>query len=215
MTAFFRKHTLILKNGPEDTYIGDDVAEGNALGPLEDIHIDDDVGKGNTLGPENERGPGSPVAPRTPGNKIRPRSRYFGSASKARYNKATSITVKGTRKDAIGIPRHEAARSVIGQQAIVRSVTERAAGRGRTVPISNIFARFLQATPGRVAAQSVEVAPVRPTGSSAPKTSYQAAVQDVQNLQSEPPSPIRETVPSVVTSFGREAARSVFVANPN
>ncbi|KAL2192738.1 hypothetical protein P885DRAFT_72773 [Corynascus similis CBS 632.67] len=179
------------------------------------MYMDDDVGEGNTLGPENERGPGAPVVPRAPGNKIRPRSRYFGSASKARHNKATSVTAKGTRKNAVGIPRREAARSVIGQQAIVRSVTEKAAGRGGTVPISNIFAQFLQATPGRAVAQSAEVAPIRPTGSSAPETSHQAAVQDIQNLQSEPPSPARETVSSAVTSFGREAARSVFVANPN
>ncbi|KAK4243625.1 hypothetical protein C7999DRAFT_44608 [Corynascus novoguineensis] len=149
---------------------------------------------GRKIRPENERGSGAPVAPRAPGNKIRPRSRYFRSASKARYNKATSMTVKGTRKDAIGIPRREATRSVIGQQAIVRSITEKVVGCGRT---------------------SAEVAPIRPTGSSAPKTPHQAAIQDVQNLQSEPPSPVRETVPSTVTSFGREAARSVFVANPN
>jgi len=152
MTAFFGKHTLILKNGSEDTHIGDDVAEGNALGPSGDMHMDDDVGEGNTLGPENERGSGAPVAPRALGNKIRPRSRYFGSASKARHNKTTSVTAKGTRKDAVGIPRREAARSVIGQQAIVRSVTERAVGRGGTIPISNIFAQFLRATPDRAAA---------------------------------------------------------------
>ncbi|KAL2196901.1 hypothetical protein P885DRAFT_36993 [Corynascus similis CBS 632.67] len=179
------------------------------------MHIDDDVGEGNTLGPENERVPGAPVAPRAPGNKIRPRSRYFGSASKARYNKATSVTAKGTRKDAVGISRREAARSVIGQQAIVRSVTEKAVGRGGTIPISDIFAQFLRATPDRAAAQSTEVAPIRPTGSSAPETSHQATVQDVQNLPSESPSTARETVPSAVTSFGREAARSIFVVNPN
>ncbi|KAK4236896.1 hypothetical protein C8A03DRAFT_16508, partial [Achaetomium macrosporum] len=157
---------------------------------------------------------GAPVASRAPGDKIRPRSRHFGSASKARHNKATSVTAKAPRQNAAGIPRREAARSVIGRQAIIRSATEEAAGRGRAVPVSNIFAQFLRPTPGRAAEQSAEVAP-KPTGLSVPEPSHEATVQDVRNLQSEPPSPARDIVPSVVTSFGREAARSVFVANPN
>ncbi|KAK4237968.1 hypothetical protein C8A03DRAFT_15526 [Achaetomium macrosporum] len=176
--------------------------------------MDDDVGEGNALGPE-EQGGGAPVASRAPGDKIRPRSRYFGSAAKARHNKATSVTAKAPLQNAADIPRREAARSVIGRQAIISRVTEESAGRGGAVPVLNIFAQFLRATPGCGAAQSAEVAPIRLTGSSAPETSHEASVQHVRKLQFKPVGPTRDTVPSAVTSFGREATRSVFVANPN
>ncbi|KAK4129019.1 hypothetical protein N657DRAFT_50111 [Parathielavia appendiculata] len=98
---------------------------------------------------------------------------------------------------------------------MIRGVAKKAAGGGGAVPASNIFAQFMRITPGREAAQSAGVAPLQLTDSSAPETSHQAAVQDTQNLQSELLGPTRNTVPSVVTSFGRETARSVFVANPN
>ncbi|KAK4244719.1 hypothetical protein C7999DRAFT_17070, partial [Corynascus novoguineensis] len=49
----------------------------------------------------------APVASPTPGNKIRPKSRYFRSSSKARHNKATSVATKLLRQDAVGIPRQE------------------------------------------------------------------------------------------------------------
>ncbi|KAK4034074.1 hypothetical protein C8A01DRAFT_19054 [Parachaetomium inaequale] len=169
----------------------------------------DDVGEGIALGPEDEQGAGAPVAPRARGDKIRPRSRYFGSASNARQNKATSVTAKAPRKDAAGIPRREAARSIIGQHAI-----RKAGGRGGAASVSNLFAQSLPATPGREAAQGAEAAAIRPTGSSASEPSHEAAVQHVQNLPSESLGLSRDKSPSSVTSFGREATRSVFVVKP-
>ena len=67
---------------------------------------------------------------------------------------------------------------------------------------------------GREAAQGAEAAAIRPTGSSASEPSHEAAVQDVQNLRSESLGLSRDKSPNVVTSFGREAAHSVFVVKP-
>ncbi|KAK4129020.1 hypothetical protein N657DRAFT_50101 [Parathielavia appendiculata] len=103
MTAFFGEHASIFRQGLEDTE------------DMEDTLMDDVVGDGSALGPEDEQGGAPTVARRAPGDKIRPRSLYFGSAAKARHNKATSVTAKAPQQDAAGIPRREAARSVIGR----------------------------------------------------------------------------------------------------
>ncbi|KAK4244549.1 hypothetical protein C7999DRAFT_17208, partial [Corynascus novoguineensis] len=153
---------------------------------------------------------GAPVAPRTAGDRIRPRSRYFGSATKARHKIAASVTTKAPRQDAAGIPRREVARSIIGQQAI-----RKAGGRGGAASISNPSTKFLHATPDREAAQGAEATAIRPTGSSsASEPSHEAAVQHVQTPRSEPLGFPRDKSPSAATSFGREAARSVFVVKP-
>ncbi|KAL2016574.1 hypothetical protein VTK56DRAFT_3275 [Thermocarpiscus australiensis] len=190
-TAFFGKHTIVLKRRSQDTHANDDV--------------DEEMG----LDTENEQGDGAPVAPRTAGDKIRPRSRYFGSAAKARHKMAASVAAKAPRQDAAGIPRREAARSVIGKQVI-----RKAAGRGGAASISNPSAQSLPASPGREAAQGAEAAAIRPTGSSASETSHEAAVQHVQNLRSGSLGLSRDKSPSAVTSFGREAVRSIFVVKP-
>ncbi|KAK4096263.1 hypothetical protein N658DRAFT_397754, partial [Parathielavia hyrcaniae] len=158
------------------------------------------------LDAENEQGDRGPVAPHTTGNKIRPRSHYLGSAAKASHKMAASGIAKAPRQDAAGIPRREAARSVIGQQGI-----RKAADRGEAASVSNLFANFLRASPGREAAQGTEAADIRPTGSSASEPSHEAAVQHVQDLRSESLGLSRDKSSSAVTSFGREAARSVFV----
>jgi hypothetical protein len=127
--AFFGKHTVVLKRGSQDT------------------RADDNVDVEMRLDAENEQGDMAPFAPRTPGNKIRPRSRYFGSVANARHKPAASMTPKTPRQDAAGIPRREAARSVIGLQAI-----RKAAGRGGAASVSNPSARSRPALPGREAA---------------------------------------------------------------
>lgn len=102
------------------------------------------------LDAENEQGDRAPFAPCTTGNKINLRSRYFESAVKAvkaRYKTAASVTAKTPRQDAAGIPRREAARSVIGQPTI-----SKAAGQGGAASVSNVVAKHLQPTPGFAAA---------------------------------------------------------------
>jgi hypothetical protein len=190
-TAFFGNHTVVLKRKSQDTRADDDV--------------DEEMG----LDAENDQGDRAPVAPRTAGNKIRPRSRYFGSAAKPRREMAASVTAKAPRQDAAGIPRREAARSVIGQQGI-----RKAAGLGGAASVSNPFALSLLASPGREAAQGAEGAAIRPTGSSVSEPSHEATVQHVPNLRSESLGLSRDKSASAVTTFGREAARSVFVVNP-
>jgi hypothetical protein len=154
MTAFFGKHTVVLKRTSQDTRANDDIDEemGLAAGDL-----DEEMG----LDAEDEQGGRAPVAPRTAGDRIRPR---------ASRKMAASGSAKAPRQDAAGIPRREAARSVIGQQGI-----RKAAHRDETASASNPFAQFLRAQPLALP---------------------------------------RDKSPSAVTSFGREAARSVFVANP-
>lgn len=62
--------------------------------------------------------------------------------------------------------------------------------------------------------EGAEGGAIRPTGSSASEPSHEAAVEDVQNLRSESLGLSRDKSPNVVTIFGREAARSVFVVKP-
>lgn len=206
MTAFFGKHAVILKDGSSGTHIDEPIVEETALGLSEDTNMDGSNSGGNAVSPEDGQRGGAAVAPRARGDKIRPRSRYFGSASNARQNKAASATINPPRKDAAGIPKREAARSVMGRQALARRRAGGAAGGDGAVPVSDV------ATSGRGAAQSAEVAPTQLTGSSAPKTSQQAAVQNVQNPLSQPLGHTKKTVP---TFTFREVARSVFVAKPN
>ncbi|AEO60978.1 hypothetical protein MYCTH_2130127 [Thermothelomyces thermophilus ATCC 42464] len=162
------------------------------------------------LDAENEQEDGARVAPRTTGDKIRPRSYHFRSATKAGHKMAASVTTKAPRQDATGIPRREAARSIIGQQAI-----KKAGGRSGAASVSNPFAKFLvHATPDREAAQGAEATAIRPTGSSASEPSHEVASQHVQTLRSEPLGSPRDKSLSAATSFGREAARSVFVVKP-
>ncbi|KAK4206436.1 hypothetical protein QBC37DRAFT_300804, partial [Rhypophila decipiens] len=149
----------------------------------------DDYGDGeHALDPEEEQGARAPVSPRAL-DKIRPRRK-----------KAALVATKTHRQRAEGVPRREAARSAIGGPAIIRNLARKAAESGGAVPDS--IAQVLRPTPGREAAQTTDMP--------APETS-----QGVQNPQSESLDPARDAgTPSVVASFGREAARSVFVANP-
>lgn len=182
MTAFFGKHTLTPKHEPENAAV-------------EDALMDDYVGEGPTLGPEDEQEAGAPVSHQAPSDKIRPRSRHFGSAAKAAH---------ASRQNATGIPRREAARSIMGQPA---GIARRAATDGG---VSKNFAQALKAFEDRQAAPSTEAALAQPAGSLASQTS-----QDIQNPPFEPSNSVKDVVPSGVTLFGREAARSVFVAEPN
>jgi hypothetical protein len=161
-------------------------------------HIDDYVGEGSSLGPEDEQDTGAPGSPQVPRDKIRPRSRYLGSAAKA---------ANGSRQNATGILRRKAVRSIIGRQAVIHGTVRKAA---RDSGVSKTFAQALKALEGRQAATSTEVALVQLTGSLASQTS-----QDIQNPPFKPSNSLRDVAPSVVAIFGREAARSVFVAEPN
>ncbi|KAH8891475.1 hypothetical protein GQ53DRAFT_648435, partial [Thozetella sp. PMI_491] len=180
-------------------------------------------------GQEDEQMDDRPGAPREPpGNRIRPRSRYFGSTSADRHKKPGSAAPKTARKHAPVIPRREAARSVLGRPAIARAA-KKPAHRAGAVPVPGIPARFAQqvatlgreaartdlppveSTPGPGVAQSAEAAPIQTTGSSAP-TATEIVPKD---HRFEPFDPAKTPVPGgTTTTFGREAARSVFVANP-
>ncbi|KAM7191379.1 hypothetical protein V8F33_008982 [Rhypophila sp. PSN 637] len=214
--AFFRKHTFVLKHGSEDAQRLEDAHESEDINELEDTHMDDYGDGEHALGPKEEQGARAPVARRAL-DKIR-----------LRRKKAALVATKTKtpRKRAEGVLRREAARSVIGGPAIARNLARKA------------VESVLRPTPGREAVQTTDMAaPIPLTDFLVPEASQDAGgVGAVPNsglfasnlfsqfLRPRPaheaaPSadvtPIQPTAPSVVASFGREAARSVFVANPN
>ncbi|KAK3302868.1 uncharacterized protein B0T15DRAFT_576331 [Chaetomium strumarium] len=65
----------------------------------QDTQADDNIDEEMGLDAENEQGDRAPIAPRTAGDKIRPRSRYFRSAAKARHRMAASVIAKAPRQD--------------------------------------------------------------------------------------------------------------------
>ncbi|KAM7213600.1 hypothetical protein V8F06_010986 [Rhypophila decipiens] len=185
----------------------------------------DDYGDGeHALNPEEEQGVRAPVARRAL-DKIRPRRK-----------KVALVATKTPRQHAKGVPRREAARSVIGGPAIIRNLARKAAESGGAVPDS--IAQVLRPTQGREAAQTTDMpAPETSQGVQNPQSEsldparHAGSIGAVPNsslfsqflrprpgheaAQSADVIPIQPTAPSVVASFGREAARSVFVANPN
>ncbi|KAM7182612.1 hypothetical protein V8F33_014178 [Rhypophila sp. PSN 637] len=103
-----------------------------------------------------------------------------------RRKKAALVATKTHRKRAEGIPRREAARSVIGGPAIARNLARKAAESGGAV--SDSTAQVLRPTPGPEAAQTTDMAaPIPLTDLPVPEAS-----QGVQNPQSKSLDPARD-----------------------
>ncbi len=219
MTAFFGQHNFVLKTPLEeddDLEMGnesDDGAENNSN--QEDLQMDD--------------APGAPTG-KAPSDKIKPKSRLLGSTRQRTTAKGHEKLVNRSAVSKQAIPRREAARSVMVTPSQSK---EGQAQLGRRVPVPDIpsstahsvsveeqIATASSSTP-ETSNTNDPAAPV-PVPGIPNSTAHSVSVEEqIATTSSSTPETSNTndfdltTAPSWFGTTGREAARSVFVVNPN